>query len=767
MSRRSRFALIAGASVLALIALAAVIGVWLVQSAWFREQVGQRVVAEAEKATGGRVEIGSFDFDWHTLTVQLNNFVIHGLEPAGSPPLLSIGQITARLKIISILERAVDVRSIDAERPEAHLIVNPDGTTNVPQPKLWASTKNPVATILDLAIGQFNIRDGMFQVNSSRTPWNAAGENLRVQLTYNRRPRSYHGEISVQPLHFIAAKDLPVDMSVKVSLAVEKNKLTISSARLETPRSEADLSGAIDDFSSPEYRLQYTARVSLDELLRTLRFRTRPEGILEVKGNASFRDFSHYLLTGNLAGGPLAFGQGPIHIQGVRARAAFRVDPERMDLTAIHLMVLDGKFDGRARIEKLDQIHLEGEAADFALQRIAETFRLGHLPWDGLLSGPVEMTGMLSEFNQGRFRTHAQLVISPAAERAPMHGLIDATYDGYRGAVDLAHSFLQLPSTRIDLMGVLGRQLQLRLQSTNLEDLTPALEILSHTPRQVLPVRLQNGSAVFNGTVTGPLSSPDIAGHVTLRSFVHSQEKIDSLAGEVKLNESGLRVRNASLARGALHSQFSGAVGLHDWRPEAASTIAATASVRDGDVRDLLALAQKPNWPIAGSLSATAEISGSFGSPRVVADTTLIHGSLYGEPFDRFIAHVTYENHKATVQNAQAVAGPSQLNLSASYAQVPSHLENGSLAFEVSSNRLPLNQFQWAHEHRLTGGIQFTAKGSADVSSVGPEPFRLTDLNANLDGQDIQIAQRPVGAVHLVASTQGSMLVAHAQSSNT
>jgi len=277
------------------------------------DQVRQRVVAEAEKATGGHVEIGSFDFDWRTLTVHLTNFVIRGLEPPGSPPLVRVGSISARLKIISVLERSVDVRSLDAERPEVHLIVNRDGTTNVPQPKARASNKNPAEAILDLAIGRFNLRNGTFQVNSARMPWNAAGENLRVQFAYDRKSPSYQGDISVQPLHFTVAKDLPVDMSVKVSLVIEKNKLTVSSAHLETPGSNAELSGAIDDFSSPEYRLQYSARVSLDELLRTLRFRTRPEGILEMKGNASFRDFGHYLLAGNLTGGPLAFGQGRSH----------------------------------------------------------------------------------------------------------------------------------------------------------------------------------------------------------------------------------------------------------------------------------------------------------------------------------------------------------------------------------------------------------------------------------------------------------------------
>jgi translocation and assembly module TamB len=762
MSRRSRLALIAGAAILGLAVLAAGAGLVLVQTGWFREQVRQRVAAEAEKATGGHVEIGSFDFDWRTLTVHLNNFVIHGLEPPGFPPLLRVASISARLKIISVLERSVDVQSLDAERPEANLIVNRDGTTNVPQPKSRTSNKNPVEAILDLAIGRFSLRDGTFQVNSARMPWNAAGENLRVQVAYNRKPPSYHGDISVTPLHFTVAKDLPVDMSVKVSLAAEKNKLTVSSAHLETSRSNAELSGAIDDLSSPEYRLQYTARVSLDELLRTLRFRTRPEGILEVKGNASFRDFGHYLFTGNLAGAPLAFGQGQVQVRGVHAESAFRVDPQKIDLTGIHLLVLDGKFNGHARIEKLDQIGLEGEADNFALNRIGEAFGLGRPPWDGLLSGPVGMTGLLSELSQGRFSTHAQLVISPAPGRAPVRGLIDATYDGYRGAVDLGRSFLQLPSTRLDLTGTLGRQLHVRLQSTDLNDLSPALEVLSHTAHPVLPVHLQKGSATFNGSVTGPLSSPGIAGHAALESFVYSQERIDSLAADVTLNDSSLRVRNGSLTHGTLRAQFAGTLGLHDWKPAPASVIVATASIRGTEVHELLTRATNPNLPATGALSATGEISGSVGAPRFTADATVNRGSLFGESFDRLTGHLSYGNNQLALENAQAIAGGSRLTFSAIYAHAAGDLENGRLTFQAVSNRMPLDQFQFAHQLSVTGGIQLNAKGSADISKTNR--FRLTDINADLDGQDIQVDQRPVGAVHLAASTQGPMLVAHLQS---
>ena len=769
MSRRSKWTLLIGGSLLGLIVLAVVAAVFLAQSSWLREQIRHRIVAEAETATGGKVEIGSFQFDWQTLTARVNGFVIHGTEPAGSPPLLRVQSITVQLKVISFLKRLVDVESVDAAAPEAHLIINPDGTTNVPQPTdARVRDKNPVATILDLAVGRFTVRDGMFQVNSQRTPWNAAGEKLRAQLIYNRSGPSYAGNLSIQPLYFTAAKDLPVEMAVNISLVVEKNKLTVSSARLETARSHADLSGSIDSFSSPEYRLKYTASVSLEELVHTLRFRARPEGILQVSGTASFRDFGHYLVAGKLGGDSLSFGQGKVQVHGVRAESEFRVDPQQIELTNARLAALGGHFNGRARIVQLDRIRLEGEASDLDLQRLAQSFAAGALPWDGVLSGPVDLTGLISELNQGRFTAHAQLVISPAPRHAPVHGVIDAHYDGYRDSVDLGQSFLQLPSTRLDFTGTVDRQLHVRLQSTDLNDLLPALQLVSNATSPTLPVQLQKGSAAFNGTVTGPFSSPQIAGHAALQDFTFLRDKIDSFAADVAIHDSSLRVQNGSLARGSLRAQFAGTIGLHNWKPGTSSAITASASLHGGDVHNLLQLAAAPDIPASGSLSGSAQLSGSLDEPHLAADVAIAKGSLYGEPFDRFAAHILYEGDSATVSKAQINAGEKQLTFGAAYKHAPHDFLNGKLTFEAASNRVRLDQFQHSrlHDLPLAGNIQMTAKGTGEIAKTktNPATFLLTDLHADIEGREIELAKRPIGAVHVTASTSGSILTAQLQS---
>ncbi|MEK7752659.1 MAG: hypothetical protein AAB654_12135, partial [Acidobacteriota bacterium] len=67
MARARRLALYGGIVATVLLLAAAAAGLLTLRSEWFRDKVRQRIIAEAERSTGGRVEIGSFDFDWRRL----------------------------------------------------------------------------------------------------------------------------------------------------------------------------------------------------------------------------------------------------------------------------------------------------------------------------------------------------------------------------------------------------------------------------------------------------------------------------------------------------------------------------------------------------------------------------------------------------------------------------------------------------------------------------------------------------------------------------
>jgi len=360
---------------------------------------------------------------------------------------------------------------------------------------------------------------------------------------------------------------------------------------------------------------------------------------------------------------------------------------------------LEGNFNGRAQIEKFDRFRLEGMASQLDLRRLAAQFSPQPLPWDGVLSGPVEVSGLLSDLNRGQFDARARLVISPAPESLPAHGLIDASYSGFRDTIDLGKSFVQLPSTRLDFEGALRRQLRVDLASKDLDELLPALRMASSNAPPTLPIKLQNGSAVFDGTVTGNLSSPQIAGQIALTNFLYSQEKFDSLAAGITLQKSAFSVQNGTLTRGNLHTQFAGNIALREWKPENAGAVTATASARGAEIHDLLALSGKKDFPAAGALAASVQVSGTIGSPLIKADVTVKNGSLYGEAFDGLIAHIDYTTPLMTIAGAKLNAGARQVNFKATYAHAPADFETGHLTFESESNSMALNQFHFIQQY--------------------------------------------------------------------
>src|SRR5579863_322831 len=92
-----------------------VAGIILVQTAWFRNAVRERIVSVVARATGGRVEIGSFSYNWRNLTAEVSPFVLHGTEPPSASPLFRADKIQIGLKIISALEKKVDIAFLIVE----------------------------------------------------------------------------------------------------------------------------------------------------------------------------------------------------------------------------------------------------------------------------------------------------------------------------------------------------------------------------------------------------------------------------------------------------------------------------------------------------------------------------------------------------------------------------------------------------------------------------------------------------------------------------
>jgi translocation and assembly module TamB len=781
-----------------IILVAGVAAVLVLRSSWFYEKVRTGIIGTVEKATGGRVEIASLEFDWKQLRAEVKSLVIHGTEPADKPPLFRAASVSVGLKIISALKRDIDVQYLEVADPHVYLVVDRDGRTNVPSPKVKsAGTHSSIETILNLAVGRFEVRNGVFEVESQgRTPFDARGRNLNARLLYDLAGPRYRGNIYVQPLDVTWGGYGPLPLGIALAVTIEKNRIAIDSARLTNATNRVDISGLIEDLASPHGKFEYDARVSLADVGRTVRVRELRQGAVRVAGSAIWAGSSGVSLTGRLHATGVEYRDsflrltdfrldGPVtaSAKGVDA-TALRIAGEYMDsrnsvlgegqiahvalrgkdldLGGVSLDGLGGSFNGDANLRDLNRYTVNGEISGFEVKRAVGLFVSISLPWDGRASGPIHLDGSFRRPKD--LRAGSNIAVSPALQGDPIHGQVTLSYVAETSVLDLGRSTLSLPHSRADFSGALGGQLQVHVETRDLSEILPAFGPSAST----LPVKLQNGVAMFDGTVTGKLDQPLILGHLRATSFMYAGESADGFEADVNVSADSLRLQNAAIVRGSLRAQFQGSVALSDWKIADTGQISANGTLRNAAVADLAALMNSKNFPATGTLSGSAQVAGTIGEPYITADLDVARGSLGGEPFDSLRAHVNYSGRTIAVTSAQVAAGAGQIQLTATFDHAPDHFDTGRLRFQVSSNTMPLDQIHALLEARpgIKGAAQLTAGGDIELVPPrnGQEGFRITEFHADLSAKGLQLTEQPLGDAHLTVNSQNQLLRAHLES---
>ena len=430
------------------------------QSRWFYNQIRTRMVAIVEKATGGRVEIGAFRFDWKQLRAEVDNFTLHGTEPADKPPLFHASSVAVGLKIVSLLNRDVNIQYLDVAAPQIDLIVSPDGRTNIPQPKIKGSGKDPSEPILKLAINRVNLWNGVFALDDhEKTPFTLQGQNLNLNLLYDAAAPHYRGYISMQPLEAQFPGMARTPLAFTASISLEKDHITIETAHVTTSGVDVQLSGGLQSLIAPRLDVKYVVRTTMPAMQRILRTKLMDRGDVLVAGNAHWNtESSDYSATGNLHAYNLAYRSGGLNLQNLRADGAIVANIKGVDVTAlrfsgsannipltgrvekaalttnnldlhsISLAAIGGSFNGDGRLRDFDGFTVTGDYSGLEIKRAAALFVSQALPWNGLVSGTAKLEGSLKRIQDISVTTDATIV--PAAGSPAVHGQVAAAYDG-------------------------------------------------------------------------------------------------------------------------------------------------------------------------------------------------------------------------------------------------------------------------------------------------------------------------------------------------
>jgi translocation and assembly module TamB len=824
MSRARKIALWIAGGMTAL-TLVATIGVIItVRTQWFRDFVRAKIVTSVEEATGGKVDLGSFAFTWTHLRADVQDFVVHGLEPAGSAPLLRVKHLQVELKLLSPLKGFVELAYLLVDTPQANLMVFPDGRTNIPEPKIKKkpSDKSPLETIVELAIGKFDLLNATASFADTPAAINASGQNLRIHLSYNTLHPSYTGEVDILPLYVRSGTNTPVNANVKLPISMDKDKVTLTNATVETPTSKIALSAEVNDMNHPHMsghlngqisidevrraagltipldlahgpqfvnadvtaaadeqsvhiqsarvtlggssieakgtlkqqnkpgNVQFNATLALNELGRMLKVAARPEGIVKAGGNASLDANNNWSVTGNVDGRGIGFHQGTMHVAGAAIDTSVTADPHRIELAGLRLAALGGGFTGNATIEEMQHFRAAGNLHNFDIDQMARAFTGKGYGYDGIVSGPVQVDGDLK--NPAALVAKANLGIAPGRRGIPVSGKLNVDYNGRADTVMLAQSYLQLPHTRVDLSGSLGKQIQARVVSHDFADFKPLGNI---------PVTLNGEAATVTATVSGKLSAPRVTAHAEVTRFTVEGRTFDRFAADVTASANGAAATNAVLTRGALAANFSGSVGLRNWKPENFEPLKVDATVRNADLADVLALAGQSSVQATGTLAADAHVAGTVGSPTGDAVLSVANGTIEGEAFDSLNARAVMTPQAIDVPTLALVAGPSRIDATAHYDHPVNDLSRGSVRAHVASNQVQLAQFQPLVKERpgLRGILSLNGDFAGNVvpTKTGTE-VQIANLNTNLSVRGLQMEGKNLGDLTATATSSGNTI---------
>jgi translocation and assembly module TamB len=716
MSGRMRIARNAAIGLAALSVLLLVGTVLTVRTDWFRNYVKQKIITATEEGTGGKVDIGSFEFAWSHLRVVVTDFVIHGDEPAGSDPFVRAARVELDLRLFTSIKSLFELSYLGVDKPEVNVMVFADGRTNVPIPK-QKSTSNTTTleTVVDLAIGHFELTNGLLKFNSQQQTLDVKANNLRAQLWYKIPERGYRGQISLQPIYVISGRNTPVTFTITAPVALQRDRIEFQNARISTAASEILINGSIENLRNPKTEAHISGHLALVDLKNlgdfplTLNARNVPSTV-DLDANATVADNAI-----QVTGLRLGIGHSTIEASG-----ALR-DPT-----------------GKGSLQF---------KSDLALGELGRLANLAERP-DGraLLNGTATLDANQNYEVAGNLAAQ-DLSFQNGKQRISHVNLMSA---------------VRLDSHRLDLNGLrlsaLGGEFA---GDASLEDFAryKLNGNLRHLDWGTMARALGQKDFPYSGAASGPIDAEgDLKAPGTKSVIAHARlviapgRKGIPVSGRLNANYNGatdnITVSDSYIALPHTRVTLNGSLGNK-----------LNVSLSSRDLSDVLAAVVSGAPPVrlnGGEANFTGVVTGSLSSPHIMGHLTVSRFSVEGRQFDLLAADVTASGSAAAVANGSLTRSAMQAQFTATvglkdWSPTPSQrlsadaaMQNGDLADILAIAGQPSAGYSGAlsmsaHVTGTLGNPTGTANLVASTGTVQGEPFDRIEAQVNMADQLITI----------------------------
>jgi translocation and assembly module TamB len=209
----------------------------------FEQQARRLIIREIENRTGAKATLGDFDWSFWNQHFRLTDLTIRGLEPPGAAPLAHFPQIDIGVNLRTLFQRKINLYQLGILQPEFHVLVNPDGTTNLPTPPRREPRRD---FRFEISIDNFRISEGKAFLNERRIDVDFGVQNLAGALNYLSTTGVLASRITYEGLlERENRRTIPYTLSAQMDYV--RGTLLTHDVRVDSGETALNLQGRIND----------------------------------------------------------------------------------------------------------------------------------------------------------------------------------------------------------------------------------------------------------------------------------------------------------------------------------------------------------------------------------------------------------------------------------------------------------------------------------------------------------------------------------------
>ncbi len=450
-----------------------------------------------------------------------------------------------------------------------------------------------------------------------------------------------------------------------------------------------------------------------------------------------------------------------------QARAQLVASNAEIQLNNFTAEVFKGRANGNARIAiakggtsriaaTFDQVDVAGPLTALAGAAV---------PLSGRATGKIDLAFPGTDFRaaSGTLTTNFTADnLETGTGGIPLSGVVAIRAD--RGLFNIDRVDLQTTATKLKATGQFSfsgdSNLQVELDSSDAVELQTVLissGLLPDVEEQMRTYGLElAGQLAFNGTLRGKLSSPDIAGRVSLSTLLVNGTDLGSLSASLRMTAAEMQI-----ADGRLTERDGGGMQFTLNAPRTGkdnTTFEATLDrVNAGNLIAALPLSKSTRAQFAGT---QADASGEIkitGMPNAMSGSAELRfgpGRLGGEPLESMVARATFAGSQVNIESVDA-------RLTAGHIVGSGTYDTTSKAFDLQGR---VEGVQLSRLFALTSQPELSqVSGTADfnahiVGNLSESDFSAYQITFDGQGKDVVINGRPAGTLALVGKTENKQL---------